>query len=295
GADVSVATGGDPASVADVSRQEAVKQTLTTAVATPSSRPGKGAAEKETAPVAAVRSFRDSLAGGIKGPVMMELPAATYQMGSPGNSLNYDESPRHKVMLPGFSISKYEVTFAEYDRFARATGRRLPNDEDWGRASRPVINVTWKDALAYTEWLSRKSGRSYRLPTEAEWEYAARAGGASRFWWDDTEAGIHANCFNCGSEWDNRQTAPVGSFPANRFGLHDMAGNVQEWTLDCYQAGYTDAPSDGSAWLIPQCTQRSVRGGGYTSPLDSLRSAKRGQYDQESRLDNIGFRVVRDN
>ena len=245
--------------------------------------------------VAAVRSFRDALQGGIKGPVMMELPAGTYKMGSLGNSLNYDESPRHKVSLAGFSISKYEVTFAEYDRFARATGRRLPYDESWGRGNRPVVNVSWQDAVAYTKWLSRQSGKNYRLPTEAEWEYAVRAGGVSRHWWDDEEEGVYANCFNCGSEWDNRQTSPVGSFPANRFGLHDMAGNVQEWTQDCYQTGYTDASPSGSALLIPECTQRSVRGGGYTSPLDTLRSARRGQYDQDTRLDNIGFRVVRDN
>jgi len=286
-----------PAPVVATPPQGSVKQTGTAAVSTPPVQLKKSPAEKAAAaaPVAAVRSFRDALTGGIKGPVMMELPAASYQMGSPGNSLNYDESPRHKVTLPGFSISKFEVTFAEYDSFARATGRRLPYDENWGRANRPVINVSWKDALAYTEWLSRQSGKSYRLPTEAEWEYAVRAGGASRYWWDDMASGVYANCFNCGSEWDNRQTSPVGSFPANRFGLHDMAGNVQEWTQDCYQTGYTDAPADGSAWLTPQCTQRSVRGGGYTSPLDSVRSAKRGQYDQDTRLDNIGFRVVRDN
>jgi formylglycine-generating enzyme required for sulfatase activity len=252
-------------------------------------------AEPAAAPLTPVRSFRDALKGGIKGPVMMELPAGTFKMGSLGNSLNYDESPRHKVTLTGFSISKYEVTFAEYDRFARATGRRLPYDENWGRGNRPVVNVSWQDAVAYTEWLSRQSGKTYRLPSEAEWEYAVRAGGVSRHWWDDEKAGIYANCFNCGSKWDNRQTSPVGSFPGNRFGLHDMAGNVQEWTQDCYQTGYTDAPADGSALLTPECTQRSVRGGGYTSPLDTLRSARRGQYDQDTRLDNIGFRVVREN
>ena len=278
------ASGLDTTEVADTSRQE-------------SSQPETSAADNNPADnrLAAVRSFRDALPGGIKGPAMMELPAASYKMGSLGNSLNFDESPRHKVTLPGFSISKYEVTFAEYDVFARATGRRLPYDEGWGRGNRPVINVSWKDAVAYTEWLSAQSGKSYRLPTEAEWEYAIRAGGGSRHWWDDEVAGVYANCFNCGSKWDNRETSPVGSFPANRFGLHDMAGNVQEWTQDCYQTGYTDAPADGGALLIPECTQRSVRGGGYTSPLDTLRSARRGQYDQDTRLDNIGFRVVRDN
>jgi len=295
--DPPVRPAGDPAQVADGVRQEVVKQPGTAVVAAPPVRQETTAADKdsEAVRVAPVRSFRDALQGGIKGPVMMELPAGSYKMGSLGNSLNYDESPRHKVDLTGFSIGKYEVTFDEYDTFARATGRRLPYDENWGRANRPVINVSWSDAVAYTEWLSRQTGKSYRLPTESEWEYAIRAGGVSRHWWDGAEAGVYANCFNCGSKWDNSQTSPVGSFPANSFGLHDMAGNVQEWTQDCYQTGYTDAPADGSAWLAPQCTQRAVRGGGYTSPLDTLRSAKRGQYDQDTRLDNIGFRVVRDN
>jgi len=291
------APGDDTAVAADTNQQGSARQGLTEAVPAPPVRkqshtPDNGSAD---ARIAAVRTFRDALAGGVKGPVMVELPAATFKMGSLGNSLNFDERPRHKVTLPGFSISKYEVTFEEYDRFARATGRRLPYDESWGRGNRPVINVSWKDAVAYTKWLSRQTGKSYRLPTEAEWEFAVRAGGGSRHWWDDEVEGVYANCFNCGSKWDNRQTSPVGSFPANRFGLHDMAGNVQEWTRDCYQTGYVDAPADGSALLIPQCTQRSVRGGGYTSPLDTLRSARRGQYDQDTRLDNIGFRVVRDN
>jgi formylglycine-generating enzyme required for sulfatase activity/CRP-like cAMP-binding protein/chromosome segregation ATPase len=285
------APGGGSAQLVDSSGKEAAAEAVPEAPQATPVQPVETAA----APVAPVRSFRDALNGGIKGPVMMELPAGTYKMGSLGNSLNYDESPRHKVSLAGFSISKYEVTFAEYDRFARATGRRLPYDESWGRGNRPVVNVSWQDAVAYAEWLSSQSGKNYRLPTEAEWEYAVRAGGASRHWWDDEEAGVYANCFNCGSEWDNRQTSPVGSFLPNRFGLHDMAGNVQEWTQDCYQTGYTDAPADGSALLIPECTQRSVRGGGYTSPLDTLRSARRGQYDQDTRLDNVGFRVVRDN
>jgi formylglycine-generating enzyme required for sulfatase activity len=216
-------------------------------------------------------------------------------MGSPGNSLNFDESPRHNVTLSGFSISKSEVTFAEYDKFARATGRRLPYDESWGRGERPVVNVSWNDAQAYAAWLSKKTGRKYRLPTEAEWEFAARAGNTEKIWWDSKVAVKPANCFNCGSQWDGKRTAPTGSFRANDFGLHDMAGNAQEWTEDCYHKSYTGVPDDGSAWMTPGCTQRVVRGGGYTSPLDTLRNARRGQYNQEARLDNLGFRVVRSN
>ena len=247
----------------------------------------------ESPPVTAVRSYRDKLKGGSKGPFMVELPAAGFMMGSAGHSLSFDERPRHRVDLPGFSISKAEVTFSEYDRFARETGRRLPYDEGWGRGNQPVINVSWKDATAYTKWLSKQTGHSYRLPTEAEWEFAAHGGSTASHWWGDDVEEFPANCFDCGSQWDGRRTAAVGSFAANAFGLLDTAGNVQEWVEDCYHSSYQDAAPDGSARQAPRCIQRVVRGGSYTSPIESLRSAKRGQYDHDIRLDNLGFRVVR--
>jgi formylglycine-generating enzyme required for sulfatase activity/rhodanese-related sulfurtransferase/chromosome segregation ATPase len=257
--------------------------------------PVKVAAAPEPVVAPVPQAFQDSLKGGGKGPVMVKLPAAEFEMGSTGNSLNFDESPRHKVTLKGFSISKLEVTFSEYDKFARATGRRMPYDESWGRRDRPVINVSWNDARAYAAWLSKKTGQRYRLPTEAEWEYAARAGSTEKAWWDSKSAVKPANCFNCGSQWDGRRTAPGGSFSGNAFGLFDMAGNAQEWTEDCYHTSYRGAPEDGSAWLTAECTQRVVRGGSYSSPLDALRNARRSQYNQDVRLDNLGFRVVRSN
>ena len=239
------------------------------------------------------RSFRDALNGEGRGPLMLELAAGSYMMGSEGNSLNFEERPQHPVNLAPFSISKYEVSFAEYDRFARATGRRLPHDEKWGRNDRPVINVTWKDARAYARWLSKQTGHQYRLPTEAEWEFAARAGTTADYWWDAEAGKTPANCFNCGSEWDGNSSAPVGSFAANSLGLHDTAGNVQEWTEDCYHPSYQGAAADGSARQRAGCTQRVVRGGSYSSPIESLRSNKRSHYDQDTRIDNLGFRVVR--
>jgi formylglycine-generating enzyme required for sulfatase activity len=252
------------------------------------------APEKPAAPaVAPVRSFRDGLPGGGNGPLMVELPAAEYPMGSAGNSLNFDERPEHPVHLPAFAIGKYEVSFAEYDRFALATGRHLPNDEGWGRDDRPVINVSWNDANAYAQWLSEQTGHHYRLPSESEWEFAARAGTATMYWWEGLMKVNPANCFDCGSKWDGASTAPVGSFFANKFGIHDTAGNVQEWTGDCYHPNYEGAPADGSVWQTPDCTERVVRGGSYTSPLDSVRSARRARYAQDTRLDNLGFRVVR--
>jgi len=247
----------------------------------------------ELPPVAALRSYRDSLKESGEGPLMVQLPAARFMMGSSGSSMNFNERPQHQVDLRGFSISANEVTFDEYDRFARATGRRLPYDEGWGRGDQPVINVSWKDAKAYTQWLSSQTGHDYRLPTEAQWEFAARAGSTYPHWWGETVARIPANCFDCGNRWDGKRTAAVGSFAANAFGLHDVAGNVQEWVEDCYQASYKDAAADGSAAQAPRCTQRVVRGGAYTSPLDSLRSARRGQFDHDTRLDNLGFRIVR--
>ena len=259
----------------------------------PAAAQGPAAEKPETPAPAAVRSFRDALPGGGHGPLMVELPAAGYLMGSAGNSLNFDERPQHPVNLSAYAIGKYEVSFAEYDRFAKATGRRLPSDEGWGRDDRPVINVSWKDAEAYARWLSEQTGHQYRLPSESEWEFAARGNTTNAFWWDGVISTNPANCFDCGSRWDGTRTAPVGSFQGNAFGLHDTAGNVQEWTGDCYQPNYRNAPSDGSTWLSPGCTQRVVRGGSYNSPLDSVRSAKRGEYDQGTRLDNLGFRVVR--
>ena len=246
-----------------------------------------------TPALAAVRSFRDALSGGGSGPLMVELPAASYLMGSAGNSLNFEERPQHSVNLPSYAIGKYEVSFAEYDRFAQAMGRHRPPDEGWGRHDRPVINVSWKDAEAYARWLTEQTGHRYRLPSESEWEFAARGDTTTGFWWDGVLSVNPANCFDCGSRWDGTSTAPVGSFQANTFGLHDTAGNVQEWTGDCYHQNYQNAPSDGSTWQSPGCTRRMVRGGSYTSPLDSVRSAKRGPYDQDTRLDNLGFRVVR--
>ena len=243
--------------------------------------------------LAARGSFQDRLRGNGLAPQMVKLPAAGYVMGSQGNSLNFDEGPQHVVSLPRFAISKHEVTFADYDRFARASGVRLPYDETWGRGNRPVINVSWNDAQAYVRWLSAQTGQTYRLPTESQWEFAARAAELTSWPWNEAVDEVHANCFDCGSEWDQGSTAPVGQFSANHFGLYDMGGNVQEWTEDCYRKGYTGAPADGSALQIPGCTQHAVRGGSYTSPLKSLRGSSRAQYDRDTRLDNLGFRIIR--
>lgn len=225
---------------------------------------------------------------------MTRLPAGVAQIGSAANSLNTDETPRHKVTLKSFAIGSYEITFDDYDRFAAATGRTLPGDRRWGRSKRPVINVSWDDAVAYTRWLSEQTGHRYRLPSEAEWEYAGGAGADTFYWWGNNSGENHAACFNCGSAWDGRQTAPVGSFAANAFGLYDTAGNVLEWVADCRHENYQGAPADGSVWSGGDCARHIARGGAYDSPADNLRIQKRGYFASATRLDNLGLRVARE-
>ncbi len=211
-----------------------------------------------------------------------------------------DEWPVHWVAIRSFVIGLYEVTFEEYDAFAKATGRQLPADQGWGRGGRPVINVSWGDAQAYAAWLSEQTGKRYRLPTEAEWEYAARAGTETAYWWggDVRQDGkVWANCWGCGSEWDNKQAAPVGSFRANPFGLYDMAGNVWEWTQDCWHDNYNGAPVNGEAWLESKrgdCSLRIIRGGTWNLRSTSIRPAERGGTSPAARVTNIGFRLVTD-
>ena len=203
---------------------------------------------------------RLSISGGWLGPEMRVVPAGTFTMGSA--SITDDESvtsaqPVREVTIEhDFAIGVHEVTQADYGRFARATGRTLLDDADWGRGARPAINVSWDDAVAYAEWLSSETGKIYRLPTEAEWEYAARAGTTTVYPWGDDYEEDKANCDGCGSDWDNEKTAPVGRFDANAWGLLDMHGNVREWVQDCWVAGYDDASTNGSARTTDDCVER---------------------------------------
>jgi formylglycine-generating enzyme required for sulfatase activity len=191
----------------------------------------------------------------------------------------------------------YEVTFEEYDRFTTATGRRRPHDQGWGRASRPVVDVSWNDAVAYAAWLSSETGHEYRLPSEAEWEYAARAGTTTRYGLGQNIGRNRASCRTCGSRWDGDQTAPAGSFAANGWGLHDMHGNVYEWVADCWHENYARAaraPRDPSAWTSgADCSRRVVRGGSWNSYPVALRSANRLRIPARSQGGASGFRVAR--
>jgi len=206
------------------------------------------------------------------------------------------ERPQHEVTIEKpLAIGKYEVTYEEWDACVADGGcnGHVPDDEAWGRSRRPVNNLSWQDAKAYTEWLSAKTGRTYRLPTEAEWEYAARAGSAAAYSWGDELGDTRANCRTCGSEWDGKETAPVGSFPANAFGLHDMNGNLWEWVEDCWAESYEGAPTDGSAVLVGDCEKRVLRGGSWNFAATFLRSARRFWNTDDTRYYDNGFRIVR--
>ena len=192
------------------------------------------------------------------------------------------------------AVDKVQVTFDEWDACV-AYGDCTPvvNDNGWGRGRRPVINVAWDDARRYAAWLSKMTDKPYRLLSDAEWEYAARAGSNKRYSWGDEIGKGNANCSDCGSEWDATQTAPVGSFAANQFGLHDMHGNVWEWVEDCLHRSYEGAPADGSAWIAGgECSLRVIRGGSWHYDPDGARSASR-RGMSISPFDDVGFRVGR--
>ena len=229
-------------------------------------------------------------------PEMVVVPAGKFMMGSVNGNAN--ERPVHEVTIPQpFAAGKYEVTFAEWEACVAGggcTSNKSPADMGWGKGRRPVIDVTWNDAKEYVSWLSRKTGQSYRLLTEAEWEYAARARSTSAYAWGDNIGTGNANCNGCRSQWDNKQTAPVGSFAPNAFGLYDMHGNVWEWCEDNWHNDYTgNPPADGSVWRGGDDSLRVVRGGSWSSIPRSLRSAFRYGYHPDLRIDFIGFRVAR--
>jgi formylglycine-generating enzyme required for sulfatase activity len=185
------------------------------------------------------------------------------------------------------------VTFADWDACVSIGPCPQLNDSSFGRRLKPLINVSWEDAQQYVGWLSTMTGKTYRLLTEAEWEYAARAGSTTAYPWGDDIGVRNANCAQCGSKWDNQQTSPVGSFKPNAFGLYDMVGNVWQWVQDCLHLDYTSAPSDGSLWTGGDCNYRLGRGGAWDRPPEFLRSATRAWNNPTARANIIGFRLAR--
>ena len=259
--------------------------------------PAPGGVELHGRPVL-TDDFSDPLAAGGEGPEMVIVPAGTFQMGCLQRSgCSRDELPVREVAISGrFALSKHEITFADWDACVDAGGcdGYVPDDEGWGRGRRPVIHVDWDDAQSYVSWLSGSTGATYRLPSEAEWEYAARAGTGTRYNWGDQLETERANCRDEWCEDGYANTAPAGSFPANAWGLHDMHGNVFEWVRDCWNGStYEGAPSDGSAWLNDDCTSSVIRGGAWSSSAGNLRSANRTRDSRDDRGSNLGFRVAR--
>ena len=242
-------------------------------------------------------------------PEMVILPPGSFLMGSVENDRPWAERPAHLVTIAQpIAVGRYEVTFVEWDACVADGGCNdyKPRDEKWGRGNRPVIHVDWGDAQSYVSWLSRKTGKPYRLLSEAEWEYAARAGTTTLYYWGDNDRKNRAICAyaNVGSYYGcTAQTAtlPVGSFRPNNFGLYDMSGNVLEWTADCWNDNYDGAPSQGSVWQEGNCKMRVMRGGswyeyfrtGGVSPPSPFRSAARHYTWSGWRRNFIGFRGSR--
>ncbi len=257
----------------------------------------KPAAVAAAAPAAAgapvTGEFHDALKAGGNGPAMIWIPAGSFEMGS-ASSQHSDERPRHSVKIGKIAVSKYEITFAEYEKFAAAAGRKPPENLYLDKATHPVFFVTWDDAFYYTKWLSEQTGHKYRLPSEAEWEYAAGAGKTSPFWWGFDEEPNRGHCFGCGTSFDPRKPSKIGNFSANPFGLHDTGGNIAEWVADCWHETYTGAPADGGVWEGGDCIYRIARGGAYSSPPQSIRHAKRDRYKSDQTYDHIGIRLVRE-
>ena len=256
-------------------------------------------------------------------PEMVAVPAGAFTMGSPRSERGrFDaEGPQHQVSVRAFALGKYDVTNEEFLIFLRATAYQpAPCDRILGLVWRspghglayppgevapprqPAICLNWHDAEAYIAWLNGKAraragSNPYRLPTEAEWEYAARAGTATARWWGEAIGQENANCNGCGSRWDGREIAEVGSFKANPFGLYDMLGNVWQWTADCWNESYVGAPRDGSAWSAGDCGKRVLRGGSWANVPAFIRAATRSHaaadgsdFDYSS---YAGFRVAR--
>ncbi len=239
--------------------------------------------------------FRHALAGGGEGPSLITIPPGRYTMGNPDT----DNGQSVSLQQP-FAVTRYEITFAEYEHFARAEAMPLPGDNRWGREDRPVINISWEEAAMYARWLREQTGENYRLPTEAEWEYIARAGQDSAYWWGDDPEGAagRANCRRgCDSDYTGlfrSKSSPVGSFAANDFGVYDTAGNVAEWVADCYREGYEHIPEDGSAYSPDDCESRVVRGGSMREDAADVNAYRRRAALQHTYHEDVGFRLVVD-
>jgi formylglycine-generating enzyme required for sulfatase activity len=241
--------------------------------------------DADGAPSAAALDVAESIA-------MVDIPGGVFVMGTEAADGFQNGTPPHRVALRGFRMSRTEITFAQYDAYARETGRELPPDETWGRGRRPVIHVSWSEVQGFIDWLNAATGRRFRLPTEAEWEYAARGGTTSLYWWgDEVDHTLVNNSVDDGRDvW--QYTAPVGEMPPNPYGLLDILGNVWELVADCRHPDYIDAPADGTARLDGDCDSRIARGGSWGSTSRGVQVAARGAAAESFSSMDLGFRLV---
>jgi ATP-binding cassette subfamily B protein RaxB len=238
---------------------------------------------KGAAAASALPSFRDC----AKCPELIALQGGSFDMGSNDDP---SQQPVHRVTVAPFALGRFAVTNGEWRQCVEALACTYqPTGDD----DLPVHNISWKDARQYVGWLSRISQRAYRLPTEAEWEYAARGQTTTRYWWGDESMAAMANCRGCGEPYDGRAPTAVGSFASNPFGLYDMAGGVWQWVSDCWHADYHGAPADGSSWETPECTERAQRGGSWMNDARYVRTTSRNRYDADVRYPANGLRVAR--
>ena len=308
--DVRAADGATALFIAAVHGQPEIISLLMQAGADPSVRGPKGKTAVDVALISGdaavlkalgIPQVRDVFRDCEECPEMVVVPAGTFTMGSPKTEIHRhkDEGPQHRVTIAQpFAVGIYEVTFEEWEACSR-TRRCLgnPDDEGWGRGRRPVINVDWGDAQMYVRWLSKKTGQEYRLLSESEWEYVARAGTIGPYHTGSdistTQANFDDDYYNEGSRYGER-TVPVGRFSANPFGVHDVHGNVWEWVQDCWHESYAGAPTDGSAWESGNCKKRVVRGGSWIDPSWVVRSAYRNEQSAVLGSSPVtGFRVAR--
>jgi formylglycine-generating enzyme required for sulfatase activity len=246
------------------------------------------AVSQSSRPVAAGAEFKDCPAC----PALIPVPAGSFTMGS--NSSDPSEKPAHPVTIKaGFAIGKYEVSVQQWSACVDAGACQKVALSANSNTNAPIRDVSWDDAQQYLSWLSKTSGQSYRLPTEAEWEYAARGGSSTRYWWGEQMAPGKANCKDCGQPWSSEAPANVGSFGANGFGLYDTSGGVWEWVADCWHTSFKDAPSDGRSWEQPPCSVRVIRGGSWREGAAYMVSSTRFKYDASVRHSQNGFRVAR--
>ncbi len=235
-----------------------------------------------------LKPVRDKLINAGLGPEMLPVGGGEFIMGTDRYSASAIEKPARRVRVKPFFMSRHEVSFDQYDIFARASGRALPDDQGRGRGSMPVVNVTWEDANAYTQWLSARSGHVYRLPTEAEWEFAMAGGAQTLFWWGNEPAKGMEICLDCGTRWDGMGTGPVASAEANPLGLFDMGGNAMEWVVECMEKATT-------TWLTNEnCATRVVRGGAFNKPMQAMRTTARRGLSGRTGYPTVGFRLVRE-